>query len=151
MGSNFENAKEWLLKEGSQYATLRELTQHWVHQMRASGVPIDRINLGVFAIHPEMAGYAVAWDTSMAEAVEIPVRREDTLTSTYLQSPIKVLVEERRELSFDLRNQNEAAAFDVFKDYQAKSYVHYHGFPISYEDTGIAALTLCTKSEQGSP
>ena len=73
--------------------------------MRASGVPIDRINLGVFAIHPEMAGYAVAWDTSMAEAVEIPVRREDTLTSTYLQSPIKVLVEERRELSLILETK----------------------------------------------
>ncbi len=149
MSGIFEKIKEWLLQEGATYTSLRALTQHWVHQMRESGLPIDRINLGVFTIHPEMAGYAVAWDTSMTEAVEISVRREDTLTPTYLQSPIKVLVEERCELSFNLRNKNDAAAFDVFKDYQAKGYTHYHGFPISYEDTGIAALTLCTKSEQG--
>ena len=149
MGNIFDNSKEWLLQEGAKYTSLRELTQHWVIQMRQSGIPIDRINLGVFAIHPEMAGYAVAWDASMPEAIEIPVRREDTLTPIYLKSPIKALVEDQKELSYDLRNPNEVDAFEVFKEYQAKGYQHYYGFPILYENSAVAALTLCTKNAQG--
>lgn len=140
---------QWLLEEGAQFSTLRELTQEWVAQMRQEGVPIDRINLGVFALHPEMAGYAVTWDTSLTDAVEIPVRREDTLTPTYLQSPIRTLVDERRELCFDLRRQDDVEAYQVLGEYKAKGYLHYYGFPIVYADNGVAALTLCTKNEAG--
>lgn len=147
--NKFESIRQWLLEQGAQYATLRELTQNWVLQMRQVGVPVDRINLGVFALHPEMAGYAVTWDTSLTDAIEISVRREDTLTPTYLQSPIRTLVDERRELCFNLRCQGDVEAYPVLGEYKAKGYLHYYGFPIVYADEGVAALTLCTKNEAG--
>ena len=98
----FEQIEAWLLESADQHTSLRALTGELAQRLHAAGLPLARVNLGVFALHPEIAGYAVIWDPTKEEALEVPIRREDTRTATYINSPSRALVEERRHLRYRL-------------------------------------------------
>ena len=93
MSTSVKEFAVWLLSATEHHISLRDLTNTLVHKLREAGLPLSRVNLGVFALHPEMAGYAVSWAEGMEAPLEFPVTREDMLTPTYLHSPIRVLVE----------------------------------------------------------
>jgi adenylate cyclase len=149
MSTHFDKTADWLLATAAEHRDLRLLTDKLVARIRAAGVPVHRFNLGVFALHPEMAGYAVLWDESMDEAIEVPVRREDTLKPLYLDSPIRLLVESREPAHFDLEDPEVGNDYPVLGEFRKEGYTHYIGFPISYGDDGIAILTACTKRPGG--
>jgi len=146
---HFDDIANWLIDTADEHGDLRSLTGQLVSRIREAGVPIQRFNLGVFALHPEMAGYAVIWDEGMDEAIEVPVRREDTLKPLYLASPIRLLVESRKPAHFDLEDPEVDDRFLVLSEFRDKGYTHYIGYPIPYGDDGIAVLTACTKRAGG--
>jgi adenylate cyclase len=149
MSMHFDELANWLINTGADHSDLRSLTGELVSRLRAAGVPIHRFNLGVFAVHPEMAGYAVLWSEGMDEAIEVPVRREDTLKPLYLASPIRFLVERREPAHFDLEDPESGKEYPVLSEFRAEGFTHYIGFPIPYGDGGIAILTACTKRSGG--
>jgi adenylate cyclase len=149
MSMHFDDIADWLIATGAEQGDLRSLTGKLVSRLRAAGIPIHRFNLGVFAVHPEMAGYAVLWVEGMDEAIEVPVRREDTLKPLYLESPIRVLVERRQTAHFDLEDPSAGNEYPVLSDFRAEGYTHYIGFPIPYGDGDAAILTACTKRVGG--
>ena len=149
MSMHFDDIADWLIATGAEQGDLRSLTGKLVSRIRAAGVPVHRFNLGVFAVHPEMAGYAVLWVEGMDEAIEVPVRREDTLKPLYLESPIRVLVERREPAYFDLEDPEAGKEYPVLSGFRAEGYTHYIGFPIPYRDGNIAILTACTKRAGG--
>ena len=145
----FEQIAAWLLESADQHTSLRALTGELARKLHAAGLPLARVNLGVFALHPEIAGYAVIWDPTKEEALEVPIRREDTLTATYINSPIRSLVEERRHLRYRLEEGELDDAFPVLEEFQASGHTDYAGFPIPYGGEGIAVLTLNTTRSGG--
>ena len=147
--TSFDNIARWLTREGSRRATLLELTQELVDRVQAAGIPLSRLNLGVFALHPEMAGYAVFWDLSMAEAIETPVRHEATLLPIYLASPIRHIVETGRSVRFDLGDPEQCREYSVLREFGAKGHTDYRGFSLGYGQEGVAVLTLCTNRPGG--
>ena len=70
MNVDFQDIADWLLDHAQQNADLRALTDQLVIRLRTAGMPIDRLNLGVLALHPEMAGYAVHWESGMDAAID---------------------------------------------------------------------------------
>ena len=54
----FEQIAAWLLESADQHTSLRALTGELARKLHAAGLPLARVNLGVFALHPEIAGYA---------------------------------------------------------------------------------------------
>lgn len=149
LGMAFTQIADWLLTTAEQHTNLRLLTDQLIGKLCAAGVPIVRVNLGVFALHPEIAGYAVLWDESMSKAIEIPISREDTLTSTYLQSPIRALVRDRERLRFALEDPESGPEFPVLNEFRAAGHTDYAGFPIPYGGDGIAVLTFNTTRPGG--
>ena len=106
---------------------------------------MDRVNLGVFALHPEMAGYAVVWEPELDEAIEIAVRREDMDTPMYLNSPIHWLVERGGSFVADLRRPEKQARFAVFEEFSERGFEAYFGERIDYGDGGVAVLSVCSR------
>jgi adenylate cyclase len=149
MSSRLDDIADWLLVAGQHQATLRELTHELILRLHDAGIPLTRANLGVFALHPEMAGYAVSWEQGMAEPIEFPVTHEDTLTPTYLDNPIKALVKSGEPLYFDLEDPADGHEYPVLAEFQAKGNTDYRGFAIQYGKGGVAALTLCTNRPGG--
>jgi adenylate cyclase len=149
MSSHFDDIVAWLIASNAEYIDLRSLTGELISRLIEAGVPVHRFNLGVFAVHPEMAGYAVVWDSGMSEAIEVPVRREDLLKPMYLESPIRFLVEKRESVRLDLDDPMAGKEYPVLDDFRAEGFTTYLGFPIPYGDDGLAILSLCTKSTGG--
>jgi adenylate cyclase len=149
MGTQFQEIADWLLATAAEHTDLRTVTDKIVTRLCAAGMPIHRINLGVLALHPEMAGYAVLWDESMSEAVEFPIRREDMLQSTYLDSPIRLLVESREAVDYDLEAPSDTLEFPVLREFKNAGYTRYVGFPLAYGEGHVAVFTCCTKRPGG--
>jgi adenylate cyclase len=149
MNTQLDEISDWLITKAQGDGDLRGLTGQLVSQMRDAGIPIQRFNLGVFALHPVMAGYAVVWTQGMDEAVEVPVRREDTRKPLYLASPIRFVVETRDSVNFDLTVQGCDVEYPVLGEFRDEGYTNYIGFPLSFGDEGIAVLTACTKRAGG--
>ena len=110
---------------------------------------MSRFNLGVFALHPEMAGYAVLWEEGMDTPMEAPIRREDTLKPIYLESPIRWIVETGSLAQFDLENPEQDHEFSVLDEFRSQGHTEYRGFPIGYGEEGVAVLTVCTRRPGG--
>ena len=56
--SSAEKLRDWLLYTGRYIESFEEFVQALGTAMRAFGLPIDRLNLGVYILHPEIAGVA---------------------------------------------------------------------------------------------
>ena len=149
MIAKYESIADWLIVRASDHRDLRVLTDQLVVRLRDAGMPLHRLNLGVLALHPEMAGYAVLWEDGMADAVEFPIRHEDTLKPTYLDSPIRFVVEEQESVDFRLDDPSHVESFPVLREFQDKGFTHYVGFPVPYGDNGRAVLTMCTRDASG--
>jgi adenylate cyclase len=149
MSMLFDDIANWLIANGTGEGDLRSLTDKLVSRIRAKGVAVHRFNLGVFTVHPVMAGYAVVWAENMDEAIELPIRREDTLKPLYLASPIRFVVERREPAHFNLEDPEAGKEYPVLSEFRADGYTHYIGFPIPFGDDGIAVLTMCTKRAGG--
>jgi adenylate cyclase len=138
----------WLLSKGDRYPGLRELTGDLAAKIGAAGIPVERINLGVFAHHPVLAGYAVLWDRS-GELIEVPIRREDMVKPMYRDSPIRLLVESEESINYDLEDPTVGQEYPVLAEFRDAGLTHYIGYSIPFGDEGVAVLTLCSKSPGG--
>ena len=147
---SLDNIVDWLLDSAPTHTSLRSITDGLVDKLREAGVPVERINLGVLAVHPEMGGYAVLWESGMEASFEVPVRREDMKHPTYTNSPIRFVVEENQPVDFDLTGPDIDASFPVLPEFRDKGFTHYLGFPVPYGDGPTPAiLTLCTRDPSG--
>ncbi len=149
MSVDFQHIANWLMENAQENADLRALTEQLVIRLRTAGMPIDRLNLGVLALHPEMAGYAVLWEVGMNTAIEVPIRRDDMRKPTYLDSPIRYVVEQNECVNFDLHSDAMNTDFPVLEEFREQGYRQYLGFPIPYGENGSAVLTMCTKNPDG--
>ena len=113
MSSDFIGIADWLVGNASSHSDLRVLTEQFVSRLNASSMQIERLNLGVMAVHPEMAGYAVMWEPGMKQCIEVPVRHEDLQKPTYRLSPIRFVVEQRRSVAFDSTDPENVSDFSV--------------------------------------
>ena len=73
MQGAFDDIVEWLLDSAPTHSSLRSITDGLVEKLGEARVPVERFNLGVLAVHPEMGGYAVLWESGMAAAFEVPL------------------------------------------------------------------------------
>ena len=149
MNKSFDEITKWLIGHASEYGDLRVLTEQLVERLDVIGFPVERLNLGVLAVHPEMAGYAVMWEKGMGAPIEVPIRREDTQKATYLDSPIRYVVDHQVSVDFDLSDPDAQNRFPVLQEFRDKGFTQYLGFPLPYGEGGTAILTLCTRLEGG--
>ncbi len=149
MITRIEDIADWLLEAGTGRASLLDLTREVVQKIHEVGGPLSRINLGVFALHPEMAGYVVHWESGMDAPVETPIRREDTRLPVYLESPIRWMVENQSPVRFNLEDPEQGREFPVLDEFRRAGTTDYRGFPLGYGADGVAVLTVCTDRPGG--
>ena len=145
-----EDIVDWMLDSAPTHSSLRSITDGLIEKFCGAGIPVERVNLGVLAVHPEMGGYAVLWESGMDASLELPVRREDMEQPTYLNSPIRFIVEENQPVDFDLTDPSIDESFPVLSEFRDKGFTHYLGFPVPYSDgPKPAILTMCTRNASG--
>jgi len=137
----------WLVRDARFLQGNPELLSHFCERVRASGVPIDRVSLHQRAFHPQYRGVSRIWcpDRPLEEKfLDHGIER----TATYIESPVRLVVEEGQSLNWHLRGK-DLLPFPVLEELREEGYTHYVMQPLLYAVGLINAFSWATKRPGG--
>ena len=128
--SSAEKLRDWLLYTGRYIESFEEFVQALGTAMRAFGLPIDRLNLGVYILHPEIAGVAFQWQSATSTLIMVPVEHQDLESPVYLRSPIRHVVQSGQSLRIDVAQDGTGAEFPVIDEFRGAGVTGYAAMPL---------------------
>src|SRR5204862_2963849 len=139
---------DWLIREGRFAADNAELFARFCERISAHSVPLDRAYLHLRALHPQYRGVSRIWKPGEPldeRFIEYAIEK----TATYIESPVRVVVEERQRLEWRLDN-NDALPFATLEELREEGYSHYVIAPLAYATVGLTnALAWATRRPGG--
>jgi adenylate cyclase len=137
----------WLIREARFLPGNKELFEQFCERVAAAGVPIDRVSLHQRAFHPQYRGVSRIWrsDQPMEEKfLDHGIER----TATYIESPVRLVVEEGQSLNWHLEGR-DLMPFPVLEELRDQGYTHYVMEPLIYGVGLINAFSWATKRPGG--
>src|SRR5438067_4167681 len=139
---------DWLIREGRFAADNAELFARFCERISAHSVPLDRAYLHLRALHPQYRGVSRIWKPGEPVAerfIEYAIEK----TATYIESPVRVVVEQRQRLEWRLDNNN-ALPFATLEELREQGYSHYVIAPLPYATAGLTnALSWASRRPGG--
>ena len=121
---------DWLTGEGRFAADNAALFSGFCERFAAAGVPLDRALLHLRAMHAQYRGVSRIWkpgqpldERFMDHGIE--------KTATYLESPVRVVVDQRQRLEWRLDN-DRALPFGLLEELREQGYSHYIIAPLLF-------------------
>lgn len=114
----------WLLTEARRIADGETFLARLCERLLAVGLPLYRATIGVRVLHPQLIGVNLLWRRG-AEVERIERTHGTELTSTYLESPIRVLYEGAAALRRRLEGPDAQLDFPILKELRAEGVTDY--------------------------
>jgi adenylate cyclase len=137
----------WLIRNARFLPSNKELLDGFCERVADAGIPIDRVSLHQRAFHPQYRGVSRIWwpDQPMEEKfLDHGIER----TATYIESPVRLVVEEGQSLDWHLEGR-ELLPFPVLEELRDQGYTHYVMEPLTYAIGLINAFSWATKRPGG--
>ena len=126
---------------------LAELHDNYCRVLVADGLPIWRAVLGTETLHPEQLGGQLVW-LAEAEQTEMIYAHGVENTSTYLESPLRVVDETGRP--FRCRLSGAPASMPLLRELQQSGATDYLIVPFAFLDrTRSASMSFATRAADG--
>ena len=139
---------DWLHGDALLAVDLSTLCQHMITALNQLGVPAARLNLGVFLMHPELAGVALRVGPEDDEALAVEVTHEALQQPIYLDSPVRAAVEGGESLRFQLRGADRLP-FPVLDELRGEGFTDYFIAPLKGTQGRTHVLSLATRAADG--
>ena len=139
----------WVIAEAWTARDATDLTQRLAQRLIDTGVPLMRMNIGIWTLHPQLinAGYNWHRDHDSVHTYNSP--RGILESEAYLRSPVRYVTEglggARQRLDVD----NPEFQFPVMTDLRAEGATDYVAMPLTFSDGQINSLTLATDHPDG--
>jgi adenylate cyclase len=138
---------DWLTREGRFTAGNAELFSRFCERFAAAGVPLDRASLHLRAVLAQYRGVSRIWkpgepldERFMDHGIE--------KTATYLESPVRFVVEQRQRLEWRL-DDDRALPFGLLEELREQGYSHYVIAPLLFAMGTANALAWATRRPGG--
>ena len=138
---------DWLMREGRFAADNAELFSRFCERLAAAGVPLDRASMHLRAVLAQYRGVSRIWkpgeplhERFMDHGIE--------KTATYLESPVRFVVEERQRLEWRLDN-DRALPFGLLEELREEGYSHYVIAPLLFAMGTSNTLAWATRRPGG--
>ena len=139
---------EWLLREGRFAGDNAELLAGFCERVAAAGVPLDRVSLHLRAFHPQYRGVSRIWRPGQP-LEERFLDHGLEKTATYIESPVRVVTEQRQRLDWRL-DGNGALPFAMLEELRDEGYSHYVIAPVVNATADLTnALSWATRQPGG--
>jgi len=116
-------------------------------QLRAAGVPIDRLALHLRTLHPEILGRTVAWSPN--EAVQVQDRQHGVeVTTDFIGSPIRYVMESLEHLVVRM-DRPDVRRWTHLETYKDRGLVELLILPLNNFDGPVSVATFCTTRPGG--
>jgi len=138
---------DWLMREGRFAADNAELFSRFCERLAAAGVPLDRASMHLRAVLAQYRGVSRIWrpgepleERFMDHGIE--------KTATYLESPVRFVIEERQRLEWRLDN-DRALPFGLLEELREEGYSHYVIAPLLFAMGTSNTLAWATRRPGG--
>lgn len=144
-----KSLNNWLFYTGRYADGLDNFTKGLAQVLNESGFDISRLNLGVYILHPDIAGVAFQWLAESGKVVQISVEHEDLQSPIYLQSPIRECVDFKMPIRARLLNADEVERFPVFEEFAEDGMTDYCALPLPGAADRINVWSVATTNPNG--
>lgn len=136
----------WLAENAA--LPLSELHDNYSRMLVADGLPIWRSVLGIETLHPEELGGQLVWLADEVEQTEMVYSHGTENTSTYLDSPLRVVDE--TEKPFRCRLTGPPAKMQLLRELQQSGATDYLIVPFPFLDRArSASMSFATLAPDG--
>ena len=147
MESRLDSLLDWLM-DGAPGATPPELIERVGTDLRAHGVPVDRLSAFVTTLHPTIVGRAFRW--TPGAAVEITDIRHGLFDSGAVQnSAVAAMRVTGKELRIRVSPSEGGYAYPIVEELAAEGFTDYLVLPLVFTDGQTHAVTVASKAPGG--
>ena len=138
---------KWLISDARFLPGNPEVLTEFCDRVAAAGMPIERVSLHQRAFHPQYRGVSRIWRPGQALEEKF-LDHGIEKTATYLESPVRLVVEERQSLNWHL-DGNHMLPFPVLDELRGQGFTHYVMEPLVYAVGIVNAFAWATKRPGG--
>jgi adenylate cyclase len=139
----------WLLLKAWQCRTPAELTEQFAQKILALDIPLWRLDVNLWALHPELAGRRFTWTRGRDGVVESDTPHGILKTAAFLDSPVRYVSEGLGGVRQRLDVDEPDFRFPIFEHLKAEGGTDYVAMPLPFSDGQYQTLSLATDSPQG--
>lgn len=132
--------RRWLLTYGQRAADLPTFVTAFCEHLRATGLSIARASINVRILHPLLLGRGFIWLLGQP-LTELAHEREVLETQGYLDSPVRLAVEEGKTTRRKLTGPAPLLDYSILPDLLALGLTDYLVVPIETEPRSFAAFS----------
>lgn len=138
---------DWLLDEGRCLSTPTALIEGLGAQLRLVGMPVDRMTVVVFSLHPLYAGVRYSWDGG--EVTASNGTHEFMQTAPFLSSPMHRIVSGESLIRRRLSDSECPDDFPFVPEYRAEGFTDYVITALLFGDGSRNCISLSTRRDSG--
>jgi adenylate cyclase len=133
----------WLIREARFLNGNEEVLAEFCERVYAAGVAIERVSVHQRAFHPQYRGVSRIWRPG-EKMEERFLDHGIEKTATYIESPVRLVVEEGQSLDWRL-DDGRALPFLMLEELREQGYTHYVMQPLVYAIGLTSAFSWATK------
>jgi len=146
---NFAQLRDWLLYTGRYADGFEAFTEALTETLNTFGFGVARLNMGVYILHPDIAGVAFQSHEDEPDVIGIAVEHEDLEDAIYKNSPIYACVKSRDVVRVQINETELSDAFPVVADLRAEGFTDYCVMPLPGGSNRTNVWSVATKAEGG--
>jgi class 3 adenylate cyclase/uncharacterized protein (DUF427 family) len=139
----------WLTLEAWLCKTPSELTEQFALQLVKSGIPLWRLTINLWTLHPEIAGRRFTWMRGRAGIAESDTPHGILQSPAYRNSPVRFVSEGLGGVRQRLDIDNPEFQFPILEELRAGGGTDYVAIPLAFSDGRFQTLTMATDHPEG--
>lgn len=140
---------DWLLLSAGDCASPEELTAQLGQKLIAAGVPLWRISVAIWTLHPQLAGTTYTWRSDREGVAQVYTPHGALESPGYLNSPVKFVTDGLGGVRQRLDTGEPRYPFPVMNDLKAEGATDYVAMPLPFSDGSIHSMTLTSRDADG--
>ncbi|TNJ46309.1 DUF427 domain-containing protein [Phaeobacter sp. B1627] len=140
---------DWLLREAAFLPTPEEFTLALVHKLQEQGLPISRLTILSWALHPRIAGHHYLWEKGVPGVKTMSPSYEIHEKPEFKNSPLRHVSKGLGGLRYRLSGEVPSEDFPILKELRDRGATDYVAMPLPFSDGRINVLTAASDQPEG--
>lgn len=140
---------DWLMSEAWRCPDPSALTRALGNRFVEDGIPISRLNVCIWSLHPQQAGVSYTWKRSTDAIDTLRPSYDDLASDSYRNSPIRHVTDGLGGVRQSLRSDVAEFPFPILADLKAEGGTDYVAMPLRFSNGQIHVMTMTSDHPDG--
>lgn len=144
---------DWLMRKAWLCQDPVELTRQLGNRLVSDGIPVSRLNVTIWSLHPQIAGRAYVWRRDSDDVRVDSARHENLMNEEFVNSPVRYVSDGmggvRQPLTGPFADGKLEFSFPIMSELREEGATDYVAMPLPFSDGQINVLTLASDNPSG--